>query len=312
MIMSLSDNFLSEKSEVFYNTRTKYYEDENGTLVPFEIACANRQIFKESGAELSEFSRSIDWRLEYDAANAELFGGAFGNSRHYVPTPESREYYLDCSRRRARRKIFDYIICNNFDCFITLTLDKSLIDRNDYGAVIKKLKDFLSNRVKRKGLIYLGVPEFHRNGGLHFHFCVNSSAFSLSDSGCVSVDGHKRPIKISTAKRLKIPESEWHTVYNVDDWRLGFSTAIMTYGDRGALAHYMRKELDKDCQKRLTPEGFIEKIGGRWYYSGGKLKKPIVKLENRNFNDLDGYTYDVDCAGGKFKFYVLTENGCVL
>ena len=50
MIMSLSDNFLSEKSEVFYNTRTKYYEDENGALVPFEIACANRQIFKESGA----------------------------------------------------------------------------------------------------------------------------------------------------------------------------------------------------------------------------------------------------------------------
>lgn len=295
-----------------FNSRTKYYEDESGTLIPYEICCANRQIFKESGIEISELGEEIDRMIDYQKTNYELFGGGFGDQHHYKPTPESREYYLDCSRRRARRKIFDYIICNNFDCFITLTLDKSLIDRNDYGAVIKKLKDFLSNRVKRKGLIYLGVPEFHTNGGLHFHFCVNSSSFSLSDSGCVSVDGHKRPIKISTAKRLKIPESEWHTVYNVDDWKLGFSTAIMTYGDRGALAHYMRKELDKDCQKRLTPDGFIEKIGGRWYYSGGKLKKPIVKLENRNFNDLDGYTYDVDCAGGKFKFYVLTENGCVL
>lgn len=306
------NSFNLSKNDVFYNSRTKYYEDDNGDLIPFEVCCANRQIFKESGAETSEYTKAVLWRLEYDAANAELFGGAYGESKHYIPTPESREFYLDCSRRRARRKIFDYIICNKFDCFITLTLDKSLIDRSDYGAVIKRLKDFLSNRVKRKGLIYLGVPEYHKNGGLHFHFCVNSSAFSLVDSGCVSIDGRKKPIKKATAKRLRIPQSDWHTVYNVTDWKLGFSTAIMTYGDRGALAHYMRKELDKDCQKRLTPDGFVEKIGGRWYYSGGHLKKPVVKLENRNFDDVNGSTYDVDCAGGKFKFFVLDKNGVVL
>lgn len=305
------DGLLIEKSGVFYNTRTKYYIDEQGSLVPYEIACANRQIFKESGAELSEFSKAVNWRLEYDAANDELFGGYY-DQKHYVSDPNTKEFYLDCSRRRARRKIFDYIICNPFDCFITLTLDKALIDRSDYGAVIKKLNDFLSNRVRRKGLIYVGVPEYHKNGGLHFHFCVNSSAFKLNDSGCVSVEGRKRPIKRSTAKRLNIPCDKFHTVYNVTDWKLGFSTAIMTYGDRGCLAHYMRKELDKDCQKRLTVDGYVDKIGGRWYYSGGKLKKPIIKLDNRNFDDLDGYTYDVDCEGGKFKFYVLDRNGAVL
>ena len=305
------DGLMIDKSGVFYNTRTKYYIDDHGDLVPYEITCANRQIFKESGAEVSEFTKSVNWRLEYDAANAELFGG-FYDHKHYVSDPLTKEFYLDCSRRRARRKIFDYIICNPFDCFITLTLDKSLIDRSDYGAVIKKLNDFLSNRVKRKELIYVGVPELHKNGGLHFHFCVNSSAFKLKDSGCVSVEGRKRPIKKTTAKRLKIPNEKCHTVYNVTDWKLGFSTAIMTYGDRGALAHYMRKELDKDCQKRLTPEGYVDKIGGRWYYSGGKLNKPIIKLDNRNFEELDGYTYDVECEGGKFKFFVLDRNGVVL
>ena len=305
------DGLLIDKSGVFYNTRTKFYIDDQGNEIPYEITCANRQIFKESGAELSEFSKSVDWRLEYDSANAELFGGSYEH-KHYVSDPNTKEFYLDCSRRRARRKIFDYIICNPFDCFITLTLDKSLIDRSDYAAVIKKLNDFLSNRVRRNGLIYVGVPEYHKNGGLHFHFCVNSSAFKLNDSGCVSVEGRKRPIKRTTAKRLNIPSDKWHTVYNVTDWKLGFSTAIMTYGDRGALAHYMRKELDKDCQKRLSPAGYIDKIGGRWYYSGGKLKKPIIKLDNRNFDDLDGFTYDVDCEGGKFKFYVLDRNGMVL
>lgn len=306
------DFFNRPDTDVKYNSRTKYYEDENGVLVPYEVCIANRQIFKESGAELSDLSKNIDWRLAYDEANAELYGGSYGASRNYIPDKKSKEFYLDCSRKRARRKIFDYIICNNFDCFITLTLNKDMINRDDYGAVIKKLKDFLSNRVRRKGLIYVGVPEYHSNGGLHFHFCVNSSAFRLSDSGTVSVPDRKQPIKRSTAKRLHIPESDWLTVYNVDDWSLGFSTAIKTYGDRGALAHYMRKELDKDCQKRMTPEGFIDKIGGRWYFSGGKLKHPIIKLDNRNFNESEGFTYDVNCEGGKFKFYVLDEQGVIL
>lgn len=299
-------------TDCFYNSRTKYYEDSDGTLVPYEICFANRQIFKESGAELSELSKNIDWRLAYEEANAELFGGDYGNSRNYIPDKKSREFYLDCSRRRARRKIFDLIICNNFDCFITLTLDKDKIDRSDYGLAVKKLKNFLSNRVKRRGLVYVGVPEYHKNGGLHFHFCVNSSAFNLVDSGTVSVPDKKQPIKRATAKRLHIPESDWLTVYNVTDWKIGFSTAIMTYGDRGALAHYMRKELDKDCQKRLSPDGFIEKIGGRWYFSGGELKRPIVKLENRNFDEMQNFTYDVNCDGGKFKFYVLDDKGVIL
>lgn len=304
--------FTSSLEEFSYNSRTKYYEDEQGDLIPYEMCISNRKVFRESGYERSELQDEIDFRLDYQRTNYELFGGGCGDHHSYVPTPQSREFYLDCSRRRARRKIFDYIICNSFDCFITLTLDKTFIDRSDYGAVIKKLKDFLSNRVKRKGLVYVGVPEYHKNGGLHFHFCVNSSAFDLVDSGCVSVDGRKKPIKRSTAKRLGVPENEQHTVYNVTDWKLGFSTAIMTYGDRGALAHYMRKELDKDCQKRLNPDGFVEKIGGRWYYSGGKLKKPIVRLENRNFNEAEGFTYDVNCEGGKFKFFVLDREGVIL
>lgn len=299
-------------SEVHYNTRIKYYRDHNGDLVPYEICCANRQIFKDSGAEISEYTQEVERKIKYDYYNGVLYGGKFENGGHYQSAPHTREFYLDASRRRARRKIFDYIICNNFDCFITLTLDKNSIDRFDYCAVIKKLKDFLSNRVKRKGLIYVGVPEYHNDGALHFHFCVNSKAFNLVDSGTVSVPGRKRPIRRSTAKRLRIPESDWLTVYNIRDWKLGHSTAIMTYGDRGALAHYMRKELDKDCQKRLTPDGYIEKVGGRWYYSGGNLNKPIIKLENRNYNELTSETYSVDCEGGKFKFFVLDDKGVVL
>lgn len=301
---------MPSKEESHYNSRTKFYESE-GKLIPYEIMCSNRQIFS-SGLEVSDYSKELERRLEYEEAAAEIFGGKPVSSRGYVPAPLSKEELLDQSRRRAKRKIFDYCICNRFDMFVTLTLDKEKIDRGDYAAVIRKLNTFLGNRVRRHGLRYIGVPEYHKNGGLHFHFAMSGGGFKLVDSGTVSVEGRKKPIKVSTADRLGIPESERHTVYNVADWKLGFSTAIMTYGERGALATYLAKELCKDVQKAAVKSGSIDKIGGRWYLHGGDLEKPRVELRNRNFDELEGFTYSADTEGGKIKVYKLTEQGEVL
>lgn len=288
----------------------KYFE-RDGQLVPYELMCCNRQIFS-SGLELSDCSVELQRLLEYREAAAEVFGGKPTSRRGYVPEPLSKQELLAQSRRRAKRKIFDYCICNRFDMFVTLTLDKDKIDRGDYAAVIRKLNTFLGNRVRRHELRYIGVPEYHKNGGLHFHFAMSGGGFRLVDSGTVTVEGRKRPIKVSTADRQKIPLEKRHTVYNVADWKLGFSTAIMTYGERGALATYLAKELCKDVQKNLVQSGSIDKIGGRWYLHGGDLKKPVVKLQNRNFDEMDGFTYAADTDGGKIKVYKLTEEGEVL
>lgn len=303
---------MQSDTDVKYNCRIKYYQDDSGNLVPYEMMASNRQVFTCAGTELSEFSQALAWRLEYQAANEELFGDHPVYADGYQSAPKTKAELLDASRRRARRKIFDYCICNDFDLFITLTLDKSHIDRNDYGAVIKKINSFLGNRVRRRGLKYIGVPEYHQNGGLHFHFACTSQAFRLVDSGTVSVPDRKKPIKVSTADRLGIPSFDRRTVYNVADWRLGFSTAIYTYGDRGALAHYMSKELCKDVQKRLAASGTIDKIGGRWYLHGGKLNKPICKLQNVNFRELVGASYEITTDGGDFKVYKFGNSGEVL
>jgi hypothetical protein len=302
--------FMPSKEESHFNCRTKFYESD-GRLVPYEIMCSNRQIFC-NGLVLSEYSKEIERRLEYEEAAAEIFGGKPVSSRGYVPAPLSKSELLDQSRRRAKRKIFDYCICNEFELFVTLTLDRAQIDRNDYKTVIKRLNTWLGNRVRRNGLKYIGVPEYHKNGGLHFHFAMSGGGFRLVDSGTVSVDGRKKPIKVATADRLGIPLSERHTVYNIADWKLGFSTAIMTYGERGALATYLSKELCKDVQKAVAQNCCIDKIGGRWYYHGGDLKKPRIELQNRNFDQLEGFTYSADTEGGKIKVYKLTEQGEIL
>lgn len=309
----LDNLMLLNKEEKGYNTRLKCWVDDDGIEHPYELMCSSRRIFG-GGYELSEFSKEVEWRLEYEAANAELFGGAFGIASHYKPqyqAPPDPEESRRASLRRARRKIFDYSICNPFDCFVTLTLDGSLIDRGDYGAVIKRLSRYLDNRVRRHGLIYLGVPELHHNGGIHFHFLMNSSALRLTDSGTVSIEGRKKPIKIATANRQHIPQEKRHIVYNVEDWKLGFSTAIMTYGDRGAVSRYISKELNKTVQKSIDKDGKLEKIGGRWYLSGGNLKKPVIRLSNSNYEALDGESYYFACPVADLKVYNFNEDGTV-
>ena len=309
--------FMRTLAESAYNSRVKYYRGSDGQLVPYEMMCCNRQIFLESGSELSEYTQALERELEYREAAAEVFSAVYNDRRVknpiYTPPPKSKQELLDASRRRARRKIFDYIICNDFDMFVTLTLDAKLIDRNDYGAIIKRLNTWLGNRVKRKGIRYIGVPEYHKNGGLHFHFAVNGAdKFKLVDSGTVTVDGRKKPIRADTARFRGYPPEQLHTVYNLPEWQLGFSTAILTYGDRGALAHYLSKELCKDVQKSLVKSGSIDKIGGRWYLHGGHFEKPVIELANRNFDDMQGFSYDVACDGGKFKIYKFNQNGEVI
>ena len=310
--MYLDGLSLLMSDDISYNTRVKSWVDSDGIEHPYEMMISNRRMFRDKGVELSDFSKEVEWRLAYNEANEELYGNGFPKQKKgYVGEPDHEEA-LRASIRRARRKIYDYAICNPFDCFVTLTLDSREINRGDYSEVIKKLSTYLDNRVRRRGLIYLGVPELHKKGGLHFHFLMNSAALTLVDSGTVSVTGKKKPIKVETANRQGIPLSQRHTVYNIADWTLGFSTAIMTYGDRGAVAHYLSKELLKLVQKSVNTHGVQEKVGGRWYLSGGKLHKPVIRLDNVDYANVKGQTYDFDCPFAEMKVFVFKDDGSVL
>lgn len=285
------------RKKPYFNTRKKHFVDDFGVLHCYEIMMCNREIFRDSDCD-------------YDCDPDEFYRSGYFRHKDDNEIVDPSEV----SRRRAKRKIFDYVICNPFDCFVTLTLDAKMIDRNDYKSVIEKLRVYLDNRVRRKGLIYVGVPEVHKNGGLHFHFAMNSSALKLVDSGTVSIKGVKAPIRVSTALKRGIPQSEWHTVYNVSDWKFGFSTAIKTYGERGAVAHYLSKELNKTVQKAVSSNGALEKIGGRWYLSGGKLLTPFVELcdsDGAEMYDSDS-SYDFECLGGLFRVKKFKENGDLL
>jgi hypothetical protein len=158
----------------------------------------------------------------------------------------------DKGRRRAMVKIFDYIRSNwDFDCMFTMTFDKSVIDRTSYEDIIKQVGQWLSNRVRRNGLKYIAVPEFHSDGSaIHLHGVCNFDALQT---------------KYSRVRQ------GGKGVYNITDFPYGF-TAVKKIGDgqsdRHAVAVYVSKYITKSS----------EKVGGRYFLHGGKLLKPVTRL----------------------------------
>jgi hypothetical protein len=167
------------------------------------------------------------------------------------------------ARNRARRKVFDYVCGDDsLDLFCTLTLDKEKLARDEWGEIVRKLNVWLDNRVRRNGLKYVLVPEYHKDGhAIHFHGCMNSEALTLAASG--HFDRGKE-------------------VFNITSWKYGFTTAKKIdsgVGSRVACAKYIAKYMTKGQ----------EKIGGRYYLHGGSLAEPFFKYSNTDFDAADGF-----------------------
>ena len=181
----------------------------------------------------------------------------------------------DQSRRRAYRKVFDYAACNSdiFDLFITMTLDKECVDRYNIDKIYPKLKNFLSSRVQRNGLAYVIVPEYHKDGAIHFHGLINSSAVKLKDSG-------KKYGKRNSPCRGQ-------RIHNVTDWKFGFTTAVKLSGDYMNVCKYITKYVLKQADGGM--------VGGRYYYHGGELKSPCYEYINF-IEQPEGRAYELEDA----------------
>ena len=238
----------------------------------FELLAASRPIFGGAGWELSDKWDSTPRR------------------NHKKDTPSAED--IDRSRRRAAAKCREYALCNDFDYFVTLTLDPKKIDRYSISEAVKRLRVWLDNRVRRNGLKYILVPELHKDGAVHFHGFFNACGCHYVDSGTLKVPGAKAPRRRPACAKAcaKLLENGAQIVYNISDWSLGFSTAIPLYGERAAAVNYAVKYITKQT----------EKIGGRWYYSGGDLRLAdvyYIDFSYREAEEHNAFTFQLAGAG---------------
>src|SRR5699024_1650536 len=152
---------------------------------------------------------------------------------------------------------------------VTLTQAPDKVgDRYDYKEAVRRLGRWLDNRVRRRGLKYIFVPELHQDGAVRWHGLCSSAALRLVDSG--HKDRRGRPI------------------FNLEDWTVGFTTATMV-GEHMAACRYVTKYIGKGMTGGT--------IGGRYRLHGGRLARPIVRLFDTERSLPGAMAYDVPEAG---------------
>lgn len=255
-------------ARIGYTCKMKVYP--SGSVA---VTAADRPIFRREGWEERHPRRSGFFGL----TEADLNDPAMKPDRAEWEAAQVKDRAnIRRSRQRAMTAVRDYALCNDFGYFVTLTLDQSKIDRYDLAEIVRAMRVWCDNQVRRHGLKYILVPELHKDGAVHFHGFFPDGV-EVVDSGTIIPPEGGKPRK----PRSKRQRAEWlsgggHVVYNLPDWGYGYSTAIELYGNYHAAVAYVCKYISK-------AEG---KLGGRWYYSGGKLQKPEVQLTDATIEDV--------------------------
>lgn len=187
---------------------------------------------------------------EFDEEIERIFSG-------YYETEHQETYKkLGESLSRTKRTIYEYARCNDWDYFVTLTLDAEKIDRYDLGEVAARMKETIQGMNygvthedwgRQEKVEYLLIPELHKDGAIHFH-------------------GFMRGFHKSDLRKNEHDKLEWK------QWRDNFGYCnIEKIKNRKAASAYATKYITKDLQKAVTEKG-----AHMFYASHGLQKAEIV------------------------------------
>jgi len=183
----------------------------------------------------------------------------------------SNETAEERSIRRSQQLVRDYVMCNHFDIFATITI---AVDRQNIESSKNKLNTWLKNQRDRNGKFgYAIVPEYHKDGALHFHGVFKNYTGRIKQSKS-SKTGHS----LTSNNKL---------VYEFDEYKSGF-TKVQCIGntaeDHLRIGNYIRKYITKDM---------ISIFGKKRYWTSQKLRKPIKEYNPTWFEGLiPDYTYE--------------------
>jgi len=180
----------------------------------------------------------------------------FEQERKFNKLNKSRnvhDYRLDNSIARSRTRVFELAICNDFDYFITLTLNDEKLDRYDLKGYIKKLGQFIRNyrRDFEADIQYLLIPEKHLDGAWHMHGLIKgipADQLKKNEYGYLDWEDYKKRFGYCSIDKIKNQE------------------AVSKY-----ITKYIRKSFDSD-------RGVSEKESKLYYCSRG-LRRPQKKKE---------------------------------
>lgn len=196
-----------------------------------------------------------------------------GSLKHKGGASEKSEISDDAQEERTRkqsyaikRRIRGYALANQFEWFVTLTIDPHKINSLDYEISKTLLLKWCRYMRDTYGKFdYLFIPEFHKSGAVHFHGILGDISANFIEA--------RHP----NNGQLLLQNN--HQVYNLADWNFGF-TNCQKIVDSEKTASYLTKYLTKEL---MTNKEMFRK---KRYFNSQGLKKPKVEYIQSEIDDL--------------------------
>ena len=195
------------------------------------------------------------------------------------------EEKLDNSISRSKSKIYEYAICNDFEYFVTLTLDKEKMDRSNISEYIKKLGQYIRDIKKSTGqkIEYILIPEKHADGeNWHMHGLMKGLK-DLREYNANENIPKKMKDKIKKYREENLYLYEWPGYSK----RFGFN-CVEPIRDKDACAKYITKYISKNLD---NDKGVTEKNKKKYYCSRGLKKAKNIKKGVIQTKDI-GYDFE--------------------
>ena len=169
-----------------------------------------------------------------------------------------------------RRRVKGYALSNDFKWFATLTYNPQQIDSLNYDIAKNTLLKWCRwMRDKYQKFDYLLIPELHKSGAVHFHGLLGDIPANFIDA--------KHPKTEQPIIR------NGRTVYNLVDWKYGFSDCEKIENPEKA-SLYIKKYVTTAL---LTDKNMYHK---KRYFNSQGLQKPKITFEMADNSELNEIT----------------------
>lgn len=227
---------------------------------------------------------------------------------HLLPIDKLSLNNLVCSSvrpdsvKRSLNRVYDIIMLNQWDFFFTGTLGDTVFDPTNAKAALKPLQDWLKNMTKRYGLKYILIAELQPiSKRIHFHGFTND-VLKVVDSGRrlykAPKDEKAKKYDLTFFYKNGLDPADYPTVYNLPQWKFGFTTAIKTYNGSFGCYKYITKYITKESKK----------IFGRYYWSSRNLRRsPNIYVSNFDYDSIYTREYAIPRTKDRYKYYTFFQ-----
>lgn len=173
---------------------------------------------------------------------------------------------IEVNLMRTRRTVRELAYCNEWDYFITVTVNPKKYNREDLSSYHSRLSHWIRNQNNKYGckIQYMMIPETHKKGGWHEHGFIRGIPHQLLREFTLT---EQLPYSIRNRLKQSIKQYEWIGYRD----KFGYCNLEPIISRQGA-AKYITKYISKNIANT------VQRVNAKMYYcSQGLTRAKVIK-----------------------------------